>query len=537
MYGKTNLNCYMKFLSICLILLFTLRNEVFPQTVKINPGNPVRVKVAGGILEGAIEAGGVQSFKGVPYAKPPVGELRWKDPQPLPAWKGIYVARKFGPRSFQNKTYSDMIFRSEKMSEDCLYLNVWVPAGAKRGSFPVLVYFHGGGFVCGDGSELRYDGESMARKGIITVTVNYRLGVFGFFSHPELSKESNHHSSGNYGLLDQSAALKWVNENIKAFGGDPARVTIAGQSAGSISVSAQMASPLSKGLFSAAIGQSGSILGSITPISLSEAEQNGMKITRMARAGSLEELRKIPATALFGVSTQEDAPYGRPVIDGYFFPETPLKVYSTGKQADIPLLAGWTSAEIGYSGILGKDEPTVENFKKAVQRLYGEHSGEILAVYRAEKNEDVAQVATELGSDRFIVYSTWKWLDIHGKTNGHPVYRYLYSHPFPLNESDNNNSKAVFRGAPHSADIAYALGNLAVFPIFKWTSDDYKVSETMQSFFVNFIKTGNPNGEGLPVWYGLQSSIPKVMVFDNPAKSEPEKNQKRYLLLDQLNDK
>lgn len=527
----------MKFLSFGLVLLLTLFNHgAFSQRSKAADGSLLKVKVTGGVIEGD-EAGGIRSFKGIPYAQPPVGELRWRAPQPVKGWKGVLSTKKFGPKPMQSLSYSDMISRSEGMSEDCLYLNVWTPAGPAGDGLPVLVYFHGGGFVCGDGSEVRYDGESMAGKGIVMVTVNYRLGVFGFLAHPELSREASYHASGNYGLLDQLAALNWVHENIAAFGGDPSKVTIAGQSAGSISVSIQMASPLAKGLFRSAIGESGSVLGAFSPLSLADAEQNGVKFEGTAGAGSLAGLRKMPAKELLDLSTRPGGAYRTgPVIDRYFLPDSPQVIYSRGKQSDIPLLAGWTSAEIGYNGVLGKDAPTVENFKKAVQGLYGERAPDLLKVYSAPQDEDVPQVAAELAGDRFIAYSTWKWIDIHGKTNGFPVYRYLYAHPLPEAGTSAETKAKAFRGAPHSSDIAYALGNLRLIKNLPWTANDYKVSETMQGFFANFIKTGNPNGPGLPQWYGLQSSIPKVMVIDTESRSEPEKYQNRYLLLNQLNN-
>src|SRR6476660_2168858 len=238
--------------------------------------NDDTAKTTNGILEGTNESG-IKIFKGVPFAAPPVGNLRWREPQTVQNWNGIRKADKFGPRAMQLPIFGDMNFRSNGMSEDCLYLNIWTPAKAGNEHLPVLVYFYGGGFMAGDGSEPRYDGENMARKGIVTVTVNYRLGVFGFFAHPELTKESAKHASGNYGLLDQSAALKWVQKNIAAFGGDPRKITIAGESAGSFSVSAQMASPLSKNLIAGAIGESGALINpTLGPVPLEEAEQTGV---------------------------------------------------------------------------------------------------------------------------------------------------------------------------------------------------------------------------------------------------------------------
>src|ERR1044072_8852438 len=238
-------------------------------------GSNNQAKTANGIVEGTLEKSGIRSFKGIPFGAPPVGALRGKKPQPVKNWEGVRKTDHFGPRTMQLPIFGDMAFRSDGMGEDCLYLNVWTPAKSDKERLPVFVYFYGGGFVAGDGSEGRYDGESMEQKGIVALTVNYRLGIFGFLSHPELTKESPHHASGNYGLLDQSAALQWVQKNIAAFGGDPKKVTIAGESAGSFSVSAQMASPLSKNIIAGAIGESGSLLGLSPTASLKDAEKAG----------------------------------------------------------------------------------------------------------------------------------------------------------------------------------------------------------------------------------------------------------------------
>ena len=256
-----------------------------------------RVKIANGVIEATVQPGsGVRSFKGIPFAQPPVGDLRWREPQPVKNWKGVRSADQFGPRCMQRTSPTrDYWFRSNGMSEDCLYLNVWTPAKSDRERLPVLVYIFGGGFQNGDGSEPRYDGESMARKGMVAVTVNYRTNIFGFFSHPELTKESPHHASGNYGLLDQVAALEWVQRNIAAFGGDPKRVTIAGESAGSISVSALMASPLSRDLIAGAIGESGALISTLPPRPLAETEQDGVQFAASAGAASLAALRAMTA--------------------------------------------------------------------------------------------------------------------------------------------------------------------------------------------------------------------------------------------------
>ncbi|MBS1857806.1 MAG: carboxylesterase family protein [Acidobacteria bacterium] len=512
-----------------------------------------RVKVAGGTLEGAGSLpSGVREFKGIPYAQPPVGALRWAPPAPVKSWSGVRPANKFGPRCMQLPIFGDMNFRSDGVSEDCLYLNVWTPAKSGREKLPVLVYFFGGGFMAGDGSEPRYEGASMAAKGIVAITVNYRLGVFGFFAHPELTKESPHHASGNYALLDQSAALEWVRKNIAAFGGDPRKVTIAGESAGSISVSAQMASPLSRDLMAGAIGESGSIMGALSAVPLAQGEESGRKFQALMNAADLAALRAIPAQKLLEAAGQRGVPRFSPVVDGYFFPESPFQLFTAGKQAHVPLLAGWNSEESNARAVLGQDAPTRENFEKAVTRLYGENAKAVLAEYAPATDADVLQAATDLASDRFIAWSTWKWIDSCAATGGKPVYRYYYSHPRPrMNPAMGNVTPGLAggvirnsgtaappppaRGAVHSAEIEYAMGNLDSNKVYEWTADDHKVSALMQEYFANFIKTGNPNGKGLLEWPALNDGATvRYMHIDVEPRVETEAHRGRYLLLERL---
>ena len=516
-----------------------------------------QAKTVNGTLEGVVETSGIRAFKGIPFAAPPVGDLRWKEPQPVKNWQGVRKAQNFGPRAMQRPVFGDMGFRSDGMSEDCLYLNVWTPAKSANEKLPVLVYFYGGGFVAGDGSETRYDGESMARKGIVALTVNYRLGVFGFMAHPELTKESPHHASSNYGYLDQSAALRWVQQNIAAFGGDPKKVTIAGESAGSISVSAQMVSPLSKDLIAGAIGESGSLLGALPPAPLAEAEQRGVKFAEGINAKSLAELRAIPAEKLLEATATMGVPGFTSAIDGYFFPKSPAAIFTAGEQAHVPLLVGWNSEEMNYRAVLGKEQPTVENYSAAVKKMYPERADEVLKLYPAGSDEQVAQAATDLASDRFIGFSTWRWSDLQAKTGGKSVYRYLYSRPRPAMRAEMGNAAPGLaggvvkssdanavkmppaRGAVHSAEIEYAMGNLASNKVYEWTPDDYKVSEVMQNYFANFIKTGNPNGNGLPKWSSVVvgDKGADVMQIDVNTRSEMERNRARYLFLDQQSAK
>ena len=513
-----------------------------------------QVKTANGVVEGVQETSKVYSFKGIPFAAPPVGDLRWREPQPVKNWDGVRKADHFGPRAVQAPIFGDMAFRSDGMSEDCLYLNVWSPNPSGNAKLPVLVYYYGGGFVAGDGSEGRYDGESMATKGIVAVTVNYRLGVFGLMAHPELTQESPHHASGNYTLLDQAAALKWVKDNIAAFGGDPDKITIAGESAGSVSVSAQMASPLSKDLIAGAIGESGSLLGALPPIPLDSGEQRGVAFAKSIGANSLADLRALSADSLLKASMKFGPFRFAMTVDGYFFPKSPYGIFKNGEQAHVPLLVGWNSEEMNARAIMGKDAFTKANYEQAVQKLYGDKAAEILKVYPAATDADVEQAATDMASDRFIAFSTWRWADLQTKTGAKPVYRYYYSRPRPpmtpeMGDATPGLAGGVQRGtgapkmppakgAVHSAEIEYALGNLHYNKVYAWTPEDYKVSKTMQAYFANFIKKGDPNGTGLAKWPATTASNPvPVMHIDVNTRMVPDAHATRYALLESYSEK
>ncbi|MET4108288.1 carboxylesterase family protein [Hymenobacter sp. UYP22] len=513
-----------------------------------------RAQVATGLLEGEAGAGNIHIFRGIPFAAPPVGSLRWRAPQPAASWAGVRSARAFGPKPMQLPVYGDMNSRAAGMGEDCLYLNVWTPARTSRERLPVLVYFYGGGYVAGDGSEPRYDGASMARAGIVSVTVNYRLGVFGFLAHPELTAESGASGSGNYGLLDQQAALRWVQQNIAAFGGDPARVTIGGESAGSVSVSAQMAAPGSRGLFVRAIGESGSMLSQArSPELLAPAERKGAAFGTSLEATSLAALRALPATQLLQAAGQADAPRFGPVLDGSFLTQSPADVFAAGAQAQVPLLVGWNSQEVTYHSLLGAAPPTVVAFRQAVQRLYGPRAAEILRLYPAATDAQAEQAATDLACDRFTVYGTWKWADLHGRTGNQPVYRYIFERPRPglvaelrhatpglaggiiRHPAGEKPAAPLARGAVHAAEIEYALGNLPLSPAFAWEKADYQVSAHFQAYLINFIKTGNPNGRRLPVWPAATASgqAKQVLRLNVQTGAESEPHRERYLFLDQ----
>ncbi len=514
---------------------------------------PVQVKTDKGLIEGNYNThDNIQTYFGVPFAKPPVGELRWKAPQPMDAWTGVKQTKAFGPRPMQTMVFGDMKSRSNGVSEDCLYLNIWTPAQRDTQGLPVLVYFYGGGNVAGDASEYRYDGESMARKGMVVVTTNYRLNIFGYLAHPELSAEAPYKASGNYGALDQQAALAWVQKNIAAFGGDPNKVTIAGESAGSIAVSTHMASPLSKGLIAGAIGESGaSINPTMAPVPLAEGEKMGADFLKNAGIGSIAEFRKLPARDVYEIYN-ESKRFGFPmVIDGYFLPKSLPEIFGAKEQARVPLLLGWNSAEIPGMAFMQGLPYTPENFIKKVKEAYPDKHQEVLALYPHSNPREVEYAATDLASDRFIVYSTWKWFDLHRENSQQPVYRYLYSKLRPPLKDDTLASglaggtikkegstlpppKPV--GAPHACEIEYCMGNLPLVDDYSWTADDYKVSETMQAYFANFIKTGNPNGEALPQWPAAAAGndTPPVMVIDVESKAVDARNEARFKFHDKV---
>jgi para-nitrobenzyl esterase len=449
----------------------------------------------------------------------------------------------------QKLVFGDMNSRSNGVSEDCLYLNVWTPASRNTQHLPVLVYFYGGGNVAGDASEPRYDGENMAKEGIVVVTCNYRLNLFGYLAHPELSAEAPYHASGNYGALDQLAALKWVKDNISFFGGDPSKVTIAGESAGSIGVSTQMASPLTKGLIAGAIGESGAAISpTMAPVLLKDAENEGQAFLEKNHIKSISELRKLSTRDLYEMYN-ESGRFGFPiVIDGYFLPKSLPEIFEAGEQSMIPLLAGWNSAEIPGMAYMQGQSYTKEAFIEKTKQTYPNDYEEVLKLHLHQTAAEVELSATALAADRFISYSTWKWLDLHKTNSNQPTYRYLYSklRP-PLKDKDlvpglaggtmraeGTAPKAV--GAPHACEIEYALGNLDLIREYEWTADDYKVSETMFNYFANFIKTGNPNGNNLPRWDPMKKNDanPAFINIDVETKLETSNVEARYKFHDKF---
>lgn len=493
-----------------------------------------RVKVASGALEGMTVAhSNVRAFLGVPFAAAPVGKLRWRPPQPVQPWTGVRKAVAFGPRCMQRNIYSDMVFRDSGPSEDCLYLNVWTPAESASEHLPVMFWIYGGGFQAGGTSEPRQEGMNLAKKGVVVVSGNYRLGIFGFFSHPALTKESPHHASGNYGLMDQIAALRWVKQNIAAFGGDPNNVTIFGESAGSFSVSDLMASPLAKGLFQKAIGESGASFGAGPNLhsaeTLAQSEQAGEKFAKSIGKASLADLRAIPARKL-----SEESVKGHfwPNIDGYVLPQDVDTIFAEGRQSHVPLLAGWNKDE-NVGNLYSKTRPpTEENLVKAIRKDFGPDADQALKYYPHATTAETRQSTENVASDFFTVYDTWKWLEMQNKTGDSPVYRYLFTRtpPEPLSETDGG-IPLVKLGARHSAEIEYVFGVLKWQKI-PWQPVDFKVSDAMMTYWSNFAKSGNPNGTGLPHWPRYTPQDRQLMMLGDNIHSQPATDQKRFAFID-----
>ncbi len=488
-----------------------------------------QVKVEGGVLAGIASAdSAVRVFEGVPFAAPPVGALRWQAPQPAAAWTGVRKADQFGARCFQGNIFGDMIFRDKGISEDCLYLNVWTPSPARK-HLPVLVYFHGGGFAAGSGDEPRYDGTNFAKKGIIVVTVNYRLGVFGFLAHPELTAESPHKASGNYGMLDQVAALQWVQRNIAAFGGDPAKVTIGGESAGSAAVSALMASPLAAGLFRGVIGESGGMFntgGILAGQPLGQAEKTGASFATSLGAKSLAEMRAASAADVLKAAGG-GVRFG-PIVDGYFLTAEPASVYAAGKQSHVALLAGWNADEVRGSVLGRKPKPTAASFHGQLSATFGDKAAAAAKVYAASNDDEALAAAGDLANDTFIVYSTWKWIEMQAATGQAPVYRFRFDRPVPLPEGMTIPDVKGLAG--HSWELEYVFGALDSKKA-AWTPEDRKASERIATYFANFVKKGNPNGDGLPKWPAFGKTH-EVMHLDAASHAAPEEHRDRYVFLD-----
>ena len=463
---------------------------------------PEQVKVEQGTVEGTI-ADGLRVFKGIPFAAPPVGDLRWKAPQPAEKWDGIKETKEFAPSPMQGGNPPG------GKSEDCLYLNIWTPTMSSNEKLPVLVWIYGGGFS--GGATSFYDGAKLAQKGVILVSIAYRVNQFGFLAHPELSAESPNHVSGNYGILDQIAGLQWIQKNIAAFGGDPNKVTIFGESAGGISVSMLCASPLAKGLFSGAISESGGSFGPTRPKTfpgenmktLKQAEADGVEYMKKAGVSSLAELRALDADKVpsgFGMAS------GWPIVDGYVIPDDQYKMYEAGNYNDVPVLIGYNSDE----GASFSREKTPEVYFEGVKARYGKFADALIKAYPAGENS-VPKTARDLARDAAFGWHTWSWARLQSETGKSKVYLYYFDqHPdYP------EDSPRYGYGSPHGQDVAYVFG---LNPEDKnMNESDLALSEAMGDYWTNFAKYGDPNGEGVPEWPAFSNEKPDVMYLTGPT--------------------
>lgn len=515
-------------LSLLGIVLFA---NCVDSTKTVNKSSPQK-KIESGIIEGIFDSTtNVEKYLGIPYAKPPVGELRWRRPIPVESWEGIKHTQTFSNWAMQYKFASWVDIDEEKLSEDCLYLNVWTPATRNNKKLPVVVKIHGGGLMVGAAN---FDLSDMASKGVVVVSLNYRLNIFGFFAHPELSKEDIYGTSGNYGFLDQLLALQWVKQNISAFGGDPERITIEGESAGAISVNAHMASPLSKGLIKGAIATSG---GLVRPMpTLEEAEIHGKSAAEEEGYLSLKELRATSAEEIMEIYKKGEAQAYWPIIDGHFLHTNIPEVIQKKEQAQIPLMIGWNSAEVSPRRIMKSDELTKANFIKRIKERFPENADTILMMFNHKNPVEIERSAVDLGSIDFQDYNAWKWFDLHQENSNQPVYRFLFSRVVPPPRTVKLETYKPPLGARHAEEIPYAWGSLAYDSETDYQEVDYQISDLLNNYYFNFIRSGNPNGKDLPKWPSVEKNSEEqlIMNFDIESKLEKAENDYRYRYFDRI---
>lgn len=496
----------MKNVFIIIVLLASFLTGCDDAKTKTHAPLTTQIEVEHGIIEGTVEDS-LMVFKGIPFAQPPIGDLRWHAPQPAKKWEGVLTTDKFAPGPIQGGT------PPSGKSEDCLYLNVWTPAKSASDKIPVLVWIYGGGFAAGATSEPTYDGKNLAEKGVVLVSIAYRVGQLGFLAHPELSAENPENTSGNYGLLDMIAGLQWVKDNIAAFGGDPAKVTIFGESAGGIAVSMLSASPLAKDLFHGAISQSGGSFGPSRPTTypgenmktLKVAESEGVAYMESAGASSIAELRDLEADKLPGGGWP--MLNGWPIIDGRVIPDDQYKLYEAGKFNDTPILVGYNSDE-GASFTRTKDP---KEYISSVEERYGPYADSLLKAYPVDSTT-VPKTARDLSRDAAFGWPTWSWARLQAKKGKSKAFYYYFDqHPDHPEDSPNYGY-----GSPHGQEVAYVFENLdSSNP--ETTKTDLEISELMGTYWTNFAKYGDPNGDGVPKWPAFSDENPEVMYFNKTA--------------------
>jgi para-nitrobenzyl esterase len=508
-----------------LVLMFSIL--AMPGGAWASPQAPVVKTVEGPVRGKLINSDKVRAFQGIPYAAPPVGRLRWQAPQPVTSWSAEFDATHYGHHCAQNHVFDDMVFQdstgsNDPGSEDCLTLNVYTPAHATaKSGLPVMFWIHGGGYVGGASSEPRHNGDFLPLKGVVLITINYRLGVFGFLALPELANEQGG-SSGNYGLMDMVAALQWVKRNVAAFGGDPGRVTIFGESAGSFAVSTLMAAPSARGLFHRAIGESGGALNLGTFETLQSAGNRDAAWAGETGAKNLAGLRALSTAKLLAAAGKKDSVHFSPVIDGKFLSESVLDTYNAGKQAKVPLLAGFNRDE----GSFFATGMTAEKWQGTAKLRYGDKADAFLRLYPGSSDAEALRSASDFGGDQFIAYGTWKWLEVDRRTGSPNIYRYKMDLAAP--PSKFHQGWYAF----HSDDIEYVFGTLDTRPGAAWRPEDYALSDQMMSYWTNFARSGDPNGldgrhHALPLWPKYGPGDP-LLHLDHPTKSQPDENRPRY---------
>ena len=490
-------------MTVLVILFVKARNEP-TEVFQVDSGSITGLKN---------KAGDILIFKGIPFAAPPVGDLRWKAPKLPEKWTGVKKCEDFGASPMQTEPRPFLVYTSEflipdhPIDEDCLYLNIWAPSKKSITKRPVFVWIYGGGFSSGGGNVPIYDGEAMAKKGVVFVSINYRVGVFGFLSHPGLTKESDAKASGNYGLLDQIAALKWIQKNIGAFGGDAGNVTIAGQSAGSMSVHCLVASPLAKGLFHRAIAESGCAMlptSGINTTSLSAGEAQGIMYAQDLGAKTIDEMRRMSPEDLLVKSKLRFAP----IIDGYVLPKPVTEIFAANQQNNVPLITGWNADE----GLVFAYK-TKEDFRKEAIDHYGENADTFLSYYPASTDEESNASQVALARDMIFALPDYSWANIQSDQKQKPVYVYNFTRRPPA------TGDFIQYRSFHTAEVGYALNNLA-FINRPWDAIDHQLAQTMSSFWVNFAMNGDPNGKGLPLWPIYTTSENNVMVLNEKPTAQ-----------------
>lgn len=494
--------------------------------IQLNAQALVETNTLSGKVKGSLNANGsVSSFKGIPFAAPPIGDLRWKEPQPVKPWAGVLSCTAFSASPYQNKPApfamwtEEFIAPPEPLSEDCLYLNVWTPAKSPKEKLPVLMWIYGGGFTSGSSACAVYDGEAMAKQGIIFVSINYRVGVFGFLAHPELTRESGKKASGNYAFMDQLAALKWIKNNIAAFGGDPNKVTIAGQSAGSFSVQALVASPLSKGLFRSAIAHSGASMNRFSK-KLTDAEATGTTLSQKVKTTGIDALRKLSADSLLKLANT--LPFGSfaPIVDGYVLPDAIGTIFKNKKHNDVNLLAGWVTGDATLTG----QPKTAEQFKTWVTETYKSKANNFLKVFPASTDEEAIRSQTKLGNLTFAGFADHVWA-LNNTSNS-----YLYEFSYVPTDKPGFPDYGAF----HTSEVPFALRTLSKWNR-PWKETDYAVEAAMSTYWINFVKTGNPNGSNLPEWKKYDASMYGILNFDNKPQMKPALYKTEFQLLESIN--